>query len=390
MDYIDKQLIEQLSEWRRILHQQPELSNQEWETAKRVKKWLSEMGVEIVEYPDIPGFVGIVSGLIDEEIAIRADMDALPILDEKVCGYTSKNTGVMHACGHDGHVAILLGVAKVLCDIQRQGLLQKTVRLIFQHSEEQVPGGARAMIQAGALGKAKRIFGAHLWASLEVGTVAMKPGVIMAAADRFIIHIQGKGGHGSMPHQTIDAILVASHIIQGLQTIVSRNIDPLESAVISVGTMQAGTNFNIIADKAKITGTVRTFQPEVREMIQERMHLMIQSICQAHGATCEISYMEGYPPVVNDSKLATEIEQEFHQVLLSEQIIAMKPVMGGEDFSYFLNEIPGVYFFIGAGNQSTGIVYPQHHPKFDIDEHSLTIGVKAFLAILHLECRKMG
>ncbi|OEF98753.1 hypothetical protein BHF68_00485 [Desulfuribacillus alkaliarsenatis] len=379
--YIDGQLIGQLSEWRRTLHQFPEISNQEWETVKRLKAWLRDMEIDIMEFEGMPGFVALIPGLTDEEIAFRADIDALPIEEGKDCSYASKELGVMHACGHDGHMAILLGLAKVLKEMQLQGKLKRSVRLIFQHSEEQVPGGAIPMIEAGALGNVKRIFGLHLWSSLEIGKIGIRPGVMMAAADRFIINIQGKGGHGSMPHQTVDTIIVASQVIQSLQTIVSRNINPLDSAVLSIGTVHAGTNFNIIADKAKLTGTVRTFLPEVRAQIKQRIDEIVTLVCKTYNAEHTLIYIEGYPPVNNHESLTEEVTAELSKVIDTQNIIQIPPVMGGEDFSYYQKRIPGVFFFVGAGNHAKQFNYPQHHPKYDIDEDSLAVGVKCFLAI---------
>lgn len=378
----DNELLKKLSQWRQYLHIHPELSNQEWQTAKWLKTQLQEIGIPIIEYENMPGFVARIQGTSEEELALRADMDALPIEDEKDCTYQSQAKGVMHACGHDGHMTMLLGLAKILHSLAQEGRLKTSIRLIFQHSEEQVPGGAKPMIEAGVLGKAKYILGAHLWSTLEVGKVGIRPGVMMAAADRFIVEIQGKGGHGSMPHQTVDSVVVVSELVQNLQTIISRNVNPLDSAVITVGTIHAGTNFNIIADKARMTGTVRTFRSEIQGLIRNRMEQVVSGTCNIHQAEYQLQYIEGYPPVINDSDLTTVVITELENIINQQNIVDMDPVMGGEDFSYYLQQIPGVYFFIGAGNQEKGIVYPQHHPKYDIDEQSMLIGVRCFLSVI--------
>ena len=382
-EYANERIAIELSQWRRNLHKSPELSNQEWNTTNTLRGWLQDIGAEVVTYDSMPGFVAIIRGKSAEEIAVRADMDALPIQDEKDCEYRSQTVGVSHACGHDGHMAILVGLARVLIAIKEQGQLNKTVRLLFQHSEEQVPGGAKSMIEAGALGNAQVIFGAHLWAALEVGKIGIRSGEVMAAVDRFIIEIQGKGGHASMPHQTVDSVLIASQLVQNLQSIVSRNVDPLKSAVVSVGTLHAGGSFNIIADKARLTGTVRSFQSDVRALVCERIKQLVCHTCKAHDASYQLQYIEGYPSVNNDRHHTEIVKQILSNTLHPDiTVIDYPPVMGGEDFSYYQKHIPGVYYFIGAGNPSIGVTYPQHHPKFDIDERSLQIGLQSFLSVL--------
>lgn len=392
-ELVDESLYQQMVRWRRHLHQFPELSNQEWQTAETLKTWLREMGADVIEYEGIPGFVVYIQGESSQTIAVRTDIDALPIQDEKACSYASKISGSMHACGHDGHMAMLLGLTTALLQLQNQGQLRKSIRLIFQHSEEQGPAGAPEMIAAGVLSDVNVIFGAHLWTPLAVGNIGIRQGAFMAASDRFTMTIQGRGGHGSMPHQTVDTVVVASEIVQNLQTIASRNVDPLEPVVVTIGSLHAGTNFNVIADKATLTGTVRTFNEQVRLSVKKRMETIIHSTCGMHGATCDLQYIDGYPPVVNHPQETEKVREILVESFGEQAIFPVEPVMGGEDFAYYQQQIPGVYFFIGAGNNGAGndqtnCSYPHHHPMFDIDERALSLGLQAFLSILQAYSEK--
>ena len=307
-------------------------------------------------------------------IAIRADIDALELQDE--CGkpYQSVNHGVCHACGHDGHISMLLGVAKVLTDYREQ--LTGSIRFLFQPTEERFPGGALAMIEEGALDGVDAIIGAHLWQPVPVGTIGIKSGRFMASPDEFSIAIQGRGGHGSMPHQTVDALLTASQIAVALNTVISRSIDPLEQAVLSIGYLHSGDTFNIIPDSAILKGTVRSFEESVRKLIFERIEAITKGICEGAGATYKFDKIFGFPPVINEPTCTNAVMTAVKESLGEDKIFAVNPSMGGEDFSYYLEKVPGAFMFVGVGNDAKGIIYPQHHPKYDIDEDALAYGME--------------
>ncbi|UQZ87226.1 N-acyl-L-amino acid amidohydrolase [Paenibacillus konkukensis] len=363
--------------WRRYLHQHPELSYQETETAAYVARHLREWGLDVETGVGGGGVVGRLRGGAEgPTIALRADMDALPIQDEKTCEFASKVKGVMHACGHDAHTATLLGVAKIMAEHREEW--KGNMVFLFQHAEELSPGGAHAMIEQGALEGVDFVYGIHLWTPFPVGTVYSKPGAMMAAADEFEITIKGKGGHGGLPHETIDSIAVASHLVVNLQTIVSRSVDPTQPCVVSVGSFHSGTGFNVIAEKAVLIGTVRTFDPELRMQVKERLETYVEQTCRMFGADHAVEYKLGYPPVVND---AGEVER-FYRAGASVAPVQTSPlIMAGEDFAYYLHHRKGCFMFVGAGNPELGITHPHHHPKFDIDESSMAIAAKLFISM---------
>jgi amidohydrolase len=301
-------------------------------------------------------------------------MDALELVDE--CGqpYQSQNYGVCHACGHDGHIAMLIGVAKILVELKEE--VTGNIRFLFQPSEEQFPGGAEAMIREGALQGVDAIIGAHLWEPVNIGTIGISFGRFMASPDEFTITIKGRGGHGSMPHQTVDALLTVAQLAVALQTIVSRNVDPLEQAVVSLGSIKSGDAYNIIPDTAVLKGTVRSFEPAVRALIFERIEQITKGICLASGAAYEFEKILGFPPLINNADYSKVIGEAGAIVLGKNNVLTINPVMGGEDFSKYLEKVPGAFFFIGVGNSVKGIVYPQHHPKYDIDEEALRYGME--------------
>jgi amidohydrolase len=371
-------LQEKMVERRRYLHQRPELSFQEHDTARWVSERLRELGVEVTEGVGGNGVIGrIRSAHPGPTVAFRADMDALPIQDEKEVRYRSAVPKVMHACGHDGHTTMLLGLAEIL-----QGNLDEVrgeVVLLFQHAEEQTPGGAKSMIEDGCLDGVEAIFGVHLWSLLPTGRLGVCGGPAMAATDRFEVEIVGKGGHGGFPHQTVDALVVAAKAILDLQLLVSRYVDPLEPAVVSVGRLSAGSAFNIIAERATFEGTVRTLSEEARSLVEEKMEQIVKGVCEGTGASYGLEYQRGYPPLVNHPT-HTEVVRRAIEESDRGTLVEMKPIMGGEDFAYYLQEVPGCFFFVGAGNEKKGAVFPHHHPKFDIDEDALSVGVEAMLA----------
>ncbi|WP_419888758.1 M20 family metallopeptidase [Neobacillus niacini] len=360
---------------RRFMHQHPELSFQEFNTAQYIKKYYEKLGIEVKGNIGGNGVVAKVYGNTPgKTVALRADFDALPIHDEKDVPYKSLIPGVMHACGHDGHTATLLILAKVLNEL-RADLVGNYV-FIHQHAEEYAPGGAITMIEDSCLEGVDVIFGTHLWASEPTGTIQYRTGPIMAAADRFEIDIQGKGGHGAQPHKTKDAIVTASQLVLNLQQIVSRKVNPVESAVVTVGSFMSENAFNVIADKAKLVGTVRTFNDDVRQYIEEEMERIIQGTCHLSGSTYTFLYERGYPAVVNHAKETEFLIAAAKEVPEVMNIEESEPQMGGEDFSYYLKEVPGTFFFTGAKPPGATPSYPHHHPKFDIDENAMLIAAK--------------
>jgi len=389
-----QELQTQLVEWRRSLHQRPELAFREQLTSEFVSQKLHEWGIKHQTGIAKTGIVAIIEGTKEnletiqnpqskiqnrQVLAIRADMDALPIQEENDVPYRSQHDGLMHACGHDGHIAIALGTAYYLA--QHRHDFAGTVKVIFQPAEEGV-GGAKPMVAAGVLQNpdVDAIIGLHLWNNLPLGTVGVRSGALMAAVERFGCTIMGKGGHGAIPHQTVDSVVVSSQIVNALQTIVARNIDPIESAVVTVGELHAGTAHNVIADSARMTGTVRYFNPAFAGYFEKRMDQLIAGICQSHGASYQLEYWSLYPPVINDARIAELVRSVASDVV--ETPIGIVPecqTMAGEDMSFFLQAVPGCYFFVGSANPAKDLAYPHHHPRFDFDEIALGMGVEIFV-----------
>lgn len=368
--------------WRRYFHQNPELSFHENNTSKVIAAYLREFGLTVKTGVGGNGVIGILEGENPgKTIAFRADFDALPITDEKETEYKSKVDGVMHACGHDGHTATLLGVARVLSGFRYE--LKGRVVFIFQHAEEKLPGGALSIIEEGVLDKVDAIFGAHLFTDLPVGKVATKEGPLMAAVDVFKITIHGKGGHGAKPHEAVDSIVIGSQVVTQLQQIVSRRINPMASAVVTVGVFQAGTAFNVIADKAYLEGTVRSYDPGIRQQIEEEVRRMVKGVSEASHAQYEIEYTHGYPAVVNHKKEAQLVQTLVEQQLGKEAFVEMNPRMVAEDFAYYLQKVPGAFFFIGGQGNGEQTQYSNHHPRFDFDEQAMLVGAKVFLGLAH-------
>jgi len=360
---------------RRYLHQHPELSFQEYNTAGFIQDYYEKLNIEVKGEVGGNGVVAKIYGKKPgKTVALRADFDALPIQDEKDVPYKSLVPGVMHACGHDGHTATLLILAKTLNELRDE--LEGNYVFIHQHAEEYAPGGAASMIEAGCLEGVDVIFGTHLWASEQTGTIQFRTGPMMAAADRFEIEIQGKGGHGAQPHKTRDAIVTASQLVVNLQQIVSRKVSPVNAAVVTVASFIAENAFNVIADKAKLTGTVRTFNEEVRQFIEEEMQRIIHGTCYASDSSYQFDYFRGYPPVVNHEKETGILIRCAQFVPEVKNIVETEPEMGGEDFAYYLEKVPGTFFFTGAKPIREEDGYPHHHPKFDIDEKAMLIAAK--------------
>ncbi|NJK48415.1 amidohydrolase [Candidatus Gracilibacteria bacterium] len=375
-----RSLQSRLVAWRRRFHQRPELGFQERLTSEFISQNLTEMGIKHQTGIAKTGIVATIEGTHPGRVlAIRADMDALPIQEANDVSYRSQHDGIMHACGHDGHTAIALGTAYYLS--QHRDTFKGTVKIIFQPAEEG-PGGAKPMIEEGVLKNpdVDAIIGLHLWNNLPLGTLGVRSGALMAAVECFRARINGRGGHGAMPHQTVDSIVVSAQIINALQTIVARNVNPLDSAVVTVGEFQAGHALNVIADSAKMSGTVRYFNPALEDYIGKRIEEIIAGVCQSHGATYELEYWRLYPPTINDARMAELVRSVALDVVETPAgVVPECQTMGGEDMSFFLQEVPGCYFFLGSANPEKGLAYPHHHPRFDFDETALAMGVEMFV-----------
>ena len=374
-----QKISEHIYSYRRDFHQYPELSFQEYRTAETISKHLESFGIEHRTEVGKTGVVGEIVFGDGPTIALRADMDALPIQEVGDLKYKSKNEGVMHACGHDGHMAILLGAANALS--KNKKLKKGKVRFIFQPAEEGA-GGARYMIKDGCLDQVDEIYGLHLWNYQPVGEIGVKNGPIMAAADMFDIIIKGKGGHGATPQGTVDAIVVASNLITMLQTIVSRNTNPLDNTVVTIGEINGGQNFNVIADEVRLTGTTMAYTENNRNMIKKRMQNIIDGVSKSFGAEIVLKYKEGYPPTVNHED-PTKLVLEASSMVVGKGAGYPYLSMGGEDFSYYLQKVPGCFFFVGSAPDKNNILSTPHHcSHFDIDERSLLIGASVYVNLI--------
>ena len=377
----------QLVAWRRDFHMHPELGFQEVRTAGIVADHLRSLGLEVTTGIGKTGVVAVVEG--DDApaeaptVMLRFDMDALPIMEENDAPYASQNPGVMHACGHDGHTAIGMGVATLLTQ-HRQGLAGR-VKLVFQPAEEGL-GGARAMLADGVMHDPQpaAAFGLHLWSRLPLNQIVVQPGPLWAGADKIDLTVYGQGGHGAMPHETIDAIYVASQIVIAWQGIISRSIDPAEPAVITVGSFHAGTACNVIAGTAELACSIRSLTLAMRDFLVRRMHEVAEGVCAAHGATCELKFTSGVPPTINDPAGAALMQDVAGALVGEPQVAQITPMMVGEDMSEFLNRAPGCYVLVGAWDPDKPLNSPHHSPTFDFDERMLATGA-ALLAVTAVE-----
>lgn len=368
-----------LVEFRRDLHMNPELSFHEVRTPEKIAEYQRGLGLEVRTGVGGRGVVATLhGGKPGRTVALRADFDALPIQDEKDVPYRSTVPGVMHACGHDIHTAGLLGVATVLSEVRDK--LAGNVVFIHQFAEEVTPGGAKPMIEDGCLDGVDVIYGAHVHSPVEHGKVGTIAGPAMAAADAFEVTVRGKGGHGASPHQTVDPIVVASHLILALQQIVSRQVNPLKSAVVTVGSLHAGNAFNVIPESVTISGTVRTFDPEVKATVTTALERMVEHVCATFGAEGTLDYTHGYPAVVNHQEQTDRVTRLARELLGEDNVLDQEPSMGGEDFAYYLEKVPGTFFFTGGRNESIDATFPHHHPRFDADERSMLVTGKLFIA----------
>jgi len=368
----------QVVEWRRHLHRHPELSFHEHETAAYVAAALAGFGDALeIERPACNSVVArLDTGRAGPVVVLRADIDALPITEESGVEFASERPGVMHACGHDGHTAMLLGAARLLVE-RRERLPGGELRFLFQPAEEVAPGGARALVAAGAVDGADLVYGCHLWTPLEVGKVSAMPGRFMAAADFFRIVVSGPGGHGGLPHAATDTVAIAAQVVTNLQHVVARRTDPLEPAVVTVGAFHAGDAPNVIPGVAELAGTVRSFDPGVRERLPGLIEGVVRGVTSAHGAGYELDYQHGYEPVVNDERATALVRAAIGPDALTD----IAPIMGADDFSAYLARVPGTYAFVGAGSEEAGATYPHHHPRFRIDERALATGVRLHVDI---------
>ena len=369
------QLYDEMVDCRRHLHMHPELSFEEVETPKYVANYHQLLGHDVRTEVGGRGVVAkLVGGKPGPTIALRADFDALPIQELTDVPFKSKVDGVMHACGHDGHTAELLVLAKALNSLQDE--LEGTVVFIHQHAEEYQPGGAIAMIEDGCLEGVDVIFGTHLQAVRPYGEVSYRVGPTMAAADRFHITIKGKGGHGAQPHLSKDSIVVGAQLVTNLQQVVSRRVSPIEAAVVSVGNFVAKNAFNVIADTAQLDGTVRTFKEDVRDLVEKEMERVVKGTCQSADVDYEFSYLRGYPSLVNHKEETEFVASILGEVPGVEEVTESPLQMAGEDFSYYLQHVKGSFFYTGARNPEWEEAYPHHHPKFDLDERGMLVAAK--------------
>ena len=378
----------ELKENRRYIHMHPELSFREYNTSSFIQKKLDEMGIKYVSGIAENGICAYIYGNKNIEsksmksILIRADMDALPIDEVSDKPYKSQNKNVMHACGHDAHVAVLLGVCKVLNNFKDK--FGGVVKAVFQPGEE-TSGGALPMIEEGVLENPHTdvCIALHCDSDLDCGTIRVKPGSLYASPDDFRITVKGKGGHGAEPHNCIDPIMISASIIQALNNLISRETDPFDNAVISVGSIHGGSATNIIPDSVEIQGTARSLTNEVRSFLKRRIGETAEGICKTFGAECEYEYTELFPPLINDEKLAEDVYDSACRSLGKDKCVwGGAPTMAGEDFSYFSQNRPSVLFKLGCRNKSLGIVSLIHHSSFDIDENCLKTGVKVFVGFV--------
>ena len=369
-------------DWRRDLHRRPELGFEEIWTSGYVKERLEPLGLEIHTGIAETGIAAILRAREPKRpgVLLRADMDALPLDEVPGRDYGSQTEGRMHACGHDGHMSMLLGAATMLSE--RREELDRDVLFCFQPGEEGYGGGEK-MIQQGVLDLTPigSAYALHLWSPLPAGTVHVRPGPMMAAQDSFTVRILGKGGHAAMPHAAQDTVVAAAYAVTALQTVVSRNVDPLEAAVVSVGLLHAGTVSNILPDEAVLSGTLRSFSPEVRELLKRRAAEVIEQAALAQGCRAEFKLESGYPATVNDAAAVEQVRAIAAPVFGAENVHEPPPMAPAEDFSYFLNERPGAFILVGAGNEERGITAPHHSPAFDIDESVLPRGAELLVRI---------
>jgi amidohydrolase len=374
---VDEVLTDAVS-WRRHLHRNPELSFQEHETARFIEETLTSFGGLELRRPTETSVVArLATGRPGPVLALRADIDALPIVEESGLPFASERDGLMHACGHDGHTAILLAVARTLVGMRDD--LRGEVRFVFQHAEELLPGGARDLVAAGVLDGVDAVVGCHLLSVFDFGKVAVPTGPFMAAPDMFKIVVEGRGGHAAFPNQSVDPIAVAAEVVLALQFVVARETDPNDAVVVSVARIAGGTADNVIPESVELGGTVRTFSAEVRAQTRAAMERIVAGVTQAHAAGYTLDYIEGYLSVDNEAALAVRVSSAVERALGADALSPIAPIMGGDDFSAYQREAPGVYFMVGARSEEAGSTFPHHHPRFTVDERAMGNAIAVFI-----------
>lgn len=385
VDFVQEaeQLFEYTRSLRRDFHRHPELGFQEVRTAGIVARELNGLGLEVSTGIAETGVVAVLEGAQPGPVVLaRFDMDALPIVEETGAPYASENPGVMHACGHDGHTAIGLTVARLLKEHQDE--MFGAVKFVFQPAEEG-QGGAERMVAEGVLESPKPdlTLSLHLWNNEPLGWLGVVPGPMMAAADEFTVRITGKGGHAALPNLTVDPVVAAAQMITALQTITARNVSPLESAVVSVTSLHAGEAFNVIPSQAELKGTVRTFEPEVRDTVLARFDEIVQGIAAAFGCQVSIDMVRVTPPLINDAEISSRVQQVARQLLPQNPLVTDYRTMGSEDMAFMMEQVPGTYFFVGSANPNRGLDATHHHPRFDFDEAALPKAVALMSASIY-------
>lgn len=368
--------------WRRHIHANPDLSFQEKPTADFIARELANLPELTISRPLENSVVAVLQGEKPGPMwALRADIDALPLQEESGEAFSSTKPGVMHACGHDAHTAMLMGSAKVLCHLRSQ--LCGSIKFIFQPAEEVPPGGARELVEKGVVDDVEKIFGLHVFPTSPTGNITLKEGVYVASSDNFDITIFGRGGHGSMPQFCIDPVVIGAEVVTALQNVVARNLDPINAPVLTIATFQAGDSYNVIPDSARLAGTVRTHNQQVREQVPQLVQRIVEGVVSAHGARCEIRWQQGY--AVGNNHAGTNaiakaaIAAHFEEGTLQ---LADRALFGSEDFSSYQEKVPGTFLFIGCGNEEKGAVWNVHNPHFRIDEAALAVGVKTHVALV--------
>jgi amidohydrolase len=361
---------------RREIHAHPELAFRETRTASRVVECLEGCGLSVRTGVGRTGVVAVAGSGPGKTILLRVDMDALPLQEQNEVPYASRVPGVMHACGHDGHVAMGATAARILA----RSALRGRVRLVFQPAEEG-EGGAEAVIGDGVLDGVDLAVGIHLWNELPVGTLGVKDGPLMAAVDRLKIVVRGRGGHGAMPDRSADPVVAAAHVVTALQTLVSREVSPLEPAVVTIGAIHGGSAFNVIPDEVSLLGTIRTFDPELRRSMPERVHRLVAGIASGLGCGADVELTHGNPAVVNDPRVAAIARRAAARVVGEKGVVVPRPTMGGEDMALYLDRVPGCYVFVGSANPGRGLAHSHHSPFFDFDEEALGIGCEFLVRV---------
>ncbi|MEA3377628.1 MAG: amidohydrolase [Chloroflexota bacterium] len=377
-------LRQQLVVWRRDFHRHPELAFHEHRSARIIAGHLRDLGYQVETDVAETGVVALLEGAASGPVVMaRFDMDALPVTEANDVDYASQNEGVMHACGHDGHMAIGLGVATLIA--RHRDHLGGTLKLVFQPGEEG-GNGALVMVEQGVLEDPRPdvLLATHLWNERPVGTVDVTSGPVMAAAERWTCTVRGAGGHGALPHLAVDPIVAASYVVTALQTVVSRDVSPLDTAVVTVGSFHAGDAFNVIPGHAELSGTIRTYDPQVRETVLRRVRQVVESVAEAHGASADLEIEPLTPALVNDPDAVEAVREAARAIVGPDAVTSGERTMGSEDAAYFTREVPGCYFFLGSANPERGLDAPHHNPRFDFDEDALPIGVAVITeAVLH-------